>query len=202
LREAGKSASEIQDALRKIKVIPVFTAHPTEVTRHTVLYKRRRIVNILERLDQLPLAHSDAHDQEEQILAEITALWQTDEVRLNKPTVADEIHMGLDYFPMVLFDTLPRLYQELEESFTDVFAVQAFQGNFPELLSFGTWIGGDRDGNPLVTARSTEAVAGAQLNLAMGRNVSCPIEVADVTAEPPFHLSLADALQLLSLLPI
>jgi len=156
LRAAGKSASEIQDALRKIKVIPVFTAHPTEVTRHTVLYKRRRIVNILERLDRLPLAHSEAHDQEGQILAEITALWQTDEVRLNKPTVADEIHMGLDYFPMVLFDTLPRLYQELEESFRDVFAVQAFQGNLPELLSFGTWIGGDRDGNPLVTARSTE----------------------------------------------
>ena len=156
LREAGKSAPEIQEALRKIKVIPVFTAHPTEVTRHTVLYKRRRIVNILERLDRLPLAHAEARDLEAQILAEITALWQTDEVRLNKPTVRDEIHMGLDYFPMVLFDTLPRLYQELEESFRDVFGLQPSEGNLPELLSFGSWIGGDRDGNPAVTAGSTE----------------------------------------------
>jgi phosphoenolpyruvate carboxylase len=156
LREAGKSASEIEDALRKIKVTPVFTAHPTEVTRHTVLYKRRRIVNILERLDRLPLAHGEARDLEAQILAEITALWQTDEVRLNKPTVRDEIHMGLDYFPMVLFETLPRLYQELEESFRDVFAPKPGEGNLPELLSFGSWIGGDRDGNPAVTASSTQ----------------------------------------------
>src|SRR5439155_584382 len=74
LREAGKSASEIEDALRKIQVTPVFTAHPTEVTRHTVLYKRRRIVNILERLDRLPLAHGEARDLEAQILAELAAL--------------------------------------------------------------------------------------------------------------------------------
>ena len=184
LREARKSASEIQDALQKIKVIPVFTAHPTEVTRHTVLYKRRRIVNILERLDQLPLAHGEARDLETQILAEITALWQTDEVRLNKPTVRDEIHMGLDYFPMVLFDTLPRLYQELEESFRDVFAPKPGEGNLPELLSFGSWIGGDRDGNPAVTASSTQDA----MNMARNRIVDHYLaELAALSA----HLSVS-----------
>jgi phosphoenolpyruvate carboxylase len=137
-------------------VTPVFTAHPTEITRHTIRLKRRRIAAYLERLDQLPLSDSEALEFESLILAEITALWQTDEVRLNKPTVRDEIHMGLDYFPMVLFETLPRLYAELEESLRDVYNADA---EVPEVLSFGSWIGGDRDGNPFVTADSTrEAV--------------------------------------------
>ena len=156
LQKANKSAAEIMETLRKIKVIPVFTAHPTEVTRHTVLYKRRRIAAALEQLDQLPLAHGEARDHETQIMAEITALWQTDEVRLKKPTVRNEIHMGLDYFPMVLFDAVPRLYEELEESLREVCGVNDCQSKLPEVLSFGSWIGGDRDGNPLVTSRSTQ----------------------------------------------
>jgi phosphoenolpyruvate carboxylase len=152
MRAAGVPANAMLEALRKIKVTPVFTAHPTEISRHTVRLKRRRIAAYLERLDQLPLSDSEAREYESLILAEITALWQTDEVRLNKPTVRDEIHMGLDYFPMILFETLPRLFAELKESLRDVYGADA---ELPELLSFGSWIGGDRDGNPNVTAAST-----------------------------------------------
>ncbi len=161
MKSAGVSAENMLKSLRKVKVTPVFTAHPTEITRHTIRLKRRRIAAYLERLDQLPLSDSEARECESLILAEITALWQTDEVRLNKPTVRDEIHMGLDYFPMVLFETLPRLYAELEESLRDVYNADAA---VPELLSFGSWIGGDRDGNPFVTADSTrEALDMARL---------------------------------------
>ncbi len=145
------TAETLLDSLRKIKVTPVFTAHPTEITRHTIRLKRRRIAAYLEHLDQLPLPDSEARELESLILAEITALWQTDEVRLNKPTVRDEIHMGLDYFPMILFETLPRLFAELEESLRDIYD----RDEVPELLSFGSWIAGDRDGNPFVTAAST-----------------------------------------------
>jgi phosphoenolpyruvate carboxylase len=152
MRSAGVSADAMLESLRKVKVTPVFTAHPTEITRHTIRLKRGRIAAYLERLDQLPLSDSEAREYESLILAEITALWQTDEVRLNKPTVRDEIHMGLDYFPMVLFETLPRLYAELEESVRSVYQTDA---SIPEVLSFGSWIGGDRDGNPFVTAAST-----------------------------------------------
>ncbi len=152
MKSAGVSADAMLESLRKVKVTPVFTAHPTEITRHTIRLKRRRIATYLEHLDQLPLSDSEAREYESLILAEITALWQTDEVRLNKPTVRDEIHMGLDYFPMVLFETLPRLYAELEESLRDVYNADA---EVPEVLSFGSWIGGDRDGNPFVTADST-----------------------------------------------
>src|ERR1700684_3071990 len=116
MRTAGISAAAVLASLREVKVIPVFTAHPTEITRHTIRLKRRRIASHLEHLDRLPLPDSEAREYESLILSEITALWQTDEVRLNKPTVRDEIHMGLDYFPMVLFETLPRLFAELEES--------------------------------------------------------------------------------------
>src|SRR6267142_2344216 len=155
LRAAGLASCTVLEALRKVKVTPVFTAHPTEITRQTIRLKRRRIARLLERLDQVPLARADAIEYESQILAEITALWQTDEVRLKKPTVRDEIHMGLDYFPMVLFETLPRLYDELENSVRDVYGVSADQARIPEVLEFGSWIGGDRDGNPFVTAHCT-----------------------------------------------
>src|SRR5215469_6686663 len=152
LRAAGIPQAAIAEALRKIRVTPVFTAHPTEITRHTIRLKRRRIARDLEHLDEVLLSRSDARDYESQILAEITALWQTDEVRLKKPTVRDEIHMGLDYFPMVLFETLPRLYSELEESLRSVYARAPGEAALPQLLDFGSWIGGDRDGNPFVTA--------------------------------------------------
>jgi len=162
LHNAGIPEQAVHEALSKIQVMPVFTAHPTEITRHSIRIKRRRIAGYLERLDQLPLSESEARELESLILAEITALWQTDEVRLNKIAVGDEIHMGLDYFPMVLFETLPRLLMELDESLRDVYGHPGdgpVSALVPDLLSFGSWIGGDRDGNPFVTADSTrEAV--------------------------------------------
>lgn len=120
MQRAGLTTGAILTALRQVCVTPVFTAHPTEITRHTVRLKRRRIAACLERLDQLPLAHTEAAELESQIMAEITSLWQTDEVRLKRPTVQDEVYMGLDYFQMVLFDTLPRLYSELEDAVEEI----------------------------------------------------------------------------------
>ena len=175
LRSGGLASGTVLEALRKVKVTPVFTAHPTEITRHTIRLKRRRIARLLEKLDQVPLARADAIGYEAQILAEITALWQTDEVRLKKPTVRDEIHMGLDYFPMVLFETLPRLYDELEDSVRDVYGVHADKVRIPEVLEFGSWIGGDRDGNPFVTAHCTRDA------LRMARHVIIDHYVGEIT---------------------
>jgi phosphoenolpyruvate carboxylase len=175
LRSGGLASGMVLEALRKVKVTPVFTAHPTEITRHTIRLKRRRIARLLEKLDQVPLARADAIGYEARILAEITALWQTDEVRLKKPTVRDEIHMGLDYFPMVLFETLPRLYDELEDSVRDVYGVHADNVRIPEVLEFGSWIGGDRDGNPFVTAHCTRDA------LRMARHVIIDHYVGEIT---------------------
>src|ERR1700722_7294304 len=110
MKKAGASFDATLAALRQVMVTPVFTAHPTEVARQTVLLKRRRIGEQLERLDRLPLTVDEALRCEQIIHAEITSLWQTDEVRQTKPTVDDEIRMGLRYFRLALFESLPRIY--------------------------------------------------------------------------------------------
>ncbi len=154
MKESGMSAQDALAALRQIQITPVFTAHPTEVARQTVLLKRRRITKQLERLDRLPLTPQDAEICENNIRAEVTSLWQTDEVRLTKPTVDDEIRMGLRYFRLSLFDTLPRIYEEIVESFRDVYGLELDESSVPNIVHFGSWIGGDRDGNPLVKPHS------------------------------------------------
>src|ERR1700685_3945726 len=165
LKAAGIAAQQALDALKQIEVTPVFTAHPTEVARRTVLGKRRNIAGFLEQLDRLPISISDAEELEMRMLAEITALWQTDEVRLSKPSVADEIRMGLDPYPMTLFDTLPKVYTEMADCFREVYNLDLPEKQLPGVLSFGSWIGGDRDGNPFVTEDCTRDA------LQMARNV-------------------------------
>ncbi len=150
MKEAGISAADAIAALNQISITPVFTAHPTEVARQTVLLKRRRIAQELERLDRLPLTAEEAEDCENNIRAEVTSLWQTDEVRMAKPTVDDEIRMGLRYFRFSLFASLPRLYDEIVVSFRDVYGIVLDESSVPNVVHFGSWIGGDRDGNPLV----------------------------------------------------
>jgi phosphoenolpyruvate carboxylase len=165
LREAGTTADEACALLRRICIQPVFTAHPTEVARRSVMFKRRRISDLLEQLDRIPVPTSELEALERDLMAEITALWQTDDVRSARPTVRDEIRMALDYYESSLFDTLPVLYGEIlsalvaeypEEKGTG--AVGALRGSIsdlPQVVSFGSWIGGDRDGNPFVTPQAT-----------------------------------------------
>jgi phosphoenolpyruvate carboxylase len=155
MRDAGISKQQALEWLAKIDVILVFTAHPTEVARRTVLFKRQRIATELEQLDRLPLTERESEKHEQAIIAEITALWQTDEVRRRQPTVRDEIRMGLDYYPSVLFETLPGLYDGLADDFREAFGDELSPNSLPRVLRFGSWIGGDRDGNPLVTPQCT-----------------------------------------------
>lgn len=154
-RDAGIAAEEALAWLGRIKVTPVFTAHPTEVARRTVLFKRDRIAKEIESLDRLPLSDAEAARREQSIAAEITALWQSDEVRRRQPTVSDEIRMGLAYYPAALIATLPKIYDEMAGAFRQVYGLQISAGDLPTVVTFGSWIGGDRDGNPFVTARST-----------------------------------------------
>jgi len=155
MRDAGISFEDALEHLRRVEVVPVFTAHPTEVARRTVLFKRGRIAQELERLDRLPLTDAEAAEAEEKIAAEITALWQTDEIRRQPPTVRDEIKMGLDYYRDCLVSTLPEVYKEMAEALHTVYGRTIETGDLPNVIRFGSWIGGDRDGNPFVTARCT-----------------------------------------------
>jgi phosphoenolpyruvate carboxylase len=151
MERVGISSGEAVDWLRKVLVVPVFTAHPTEVARRSVMFKRRRIGELLEELDGIPLPEENLAQLEEQVLAEITSLWQTDEVRSRRPTVYDEIKMGLDYYDVSIFATLPSLYREISEALHDAYGLKIEMHELPKVLVFGSWIGGDRDGNPFVT---------------------------------------------------
>ncbi len=157
LKLAGIDASEAMALLGKVCITPVFTAHPTEVARRSVMFKRRRISDLLEQLDRIPLPAAGLDALEHDLLAEITALWQTDDVRSERPTVRDEIRMALDYYESSLFDTLPVLYGEVALALRAEYAEAAplSIADLPQLVSFGSWIGGDRDGNPFVTPAAT-----------------------------------------------
>jgi len=174
LRQAGFTTEQVHALLSRICVSPVFTAHPTEVARRSVMFKRRRISDLLEQLDRIPVPEPHLESLERDLLAEITALWQTDDVRSARPTVLDEIRMALDYYESSLFDTLPVLYSEVAaalaaeypedkvaDSVTNISkqqkssATHSCIADLPQLIRFGSWIGGDRDGNPFVTPQAT-----------------------------------------------
>jgi phosphoenolpyruvate carboxylase len=166
LREAGIPADQAYALLRRICVSPVFTAHPTEVARRSVMFKRRRISDLLEQLDRIPVPEPQLEALERDLIAEITALWQTDDVRSARPTVRDEIRMALDYYESSLFDTLPVLYGEVASALAAEYPTEKATisvtniCDLPLLIRFGSWIGGDRDGNPFVTPQATrEALA-------------------------------------------
>jgi phosphoenolpyruvate carboxylase len=165
LREAGLDATQAYGFLQRICITAVFTAHPTEVARRSVMFKRRRISDLLEQLDRIPVPTPQLELLERDLTAEITALWQTDDVRSARPTVRDEIRMALDYYETSLFDTLPVLYSEVAGALAAEYP-QSNDGSLraiselPQLVSFGSWIGGDRDGNPFVVPEVTrEALA-------------------------------------------
>jgi phosphoenolpyruvate carboxylase len=151
MRRVGINADEALNWLRRVLVIPVFTAHPTEVARRSVMFKRRRIGEFLAALDRIPMPEQDLARLEESIRAEITSLWQTDEVRSRRPTVYDEVKMGLDYYDVSIFATLPGLYREISEALRTAYELNIEPHELPQVLRFGSWIGGDRDGNPYVT---------------------------------------------------
>ncbi len=155
MRRVGIGAEEAMDWLRRVLIVPVFTAHPTEVARRSVMSKRRRIGEFLATLDRIPMPEQALARLEELVLAEITSLWQTDEVRSRRPTVYDEIKMGLDYYDVSIFATLPTLYREISEALRAAYGLEIEAHALPQVLRFGSWIGGDRDGNPFVTPEVT-----------------------------------------------
>jgi len=155
MRRVGISAEEALDWLKRVLIVPVFTAHPTEVARRSVMFKRRRIGEFLATLDRIPVPEQDLARLEQLVLAEITSLWQTDEVRSRRPTVYDEIKMGLDYYDVSIFETLPSLYREISLALEASYGLEIDTLDLPQVLEFGSWIGGDRDGNPFVTPQVT-----------------------------------------------
>jgi phosphoenolpyruvate carboxylase len=199
MRRVGIGAEEALNWLRRVFIVPVFTAHPTEAARRAVMFKRRRIGEYLEALDRIPIPEQDLSRLEELVLAEITSLWQTDEVRSRRPTVYDEIKMGLDYYDVSIFETVPELYREISAALRAAYGLEIEPYELPLVLRFGSWIGGDRDGNPLVTPEVTRAalqLAREHLLLYYQRRLDAIIDLLTTSAQQrPVSQELLDRLK-------
>ena len=173
LRSLNVPAQHVQQLLDQLEVWLVFTAHPTEIVRHTIRDKQRRISTILGELDRLdtnPHVSADsweARSWRDRLTEEIRLWWRTDELHQFKPTVLDEVDYTLHYFEEVLFDAVPNLYLRLQQS---------LQTSFPEMrlpkydfCRFGSWVGSDRDGNPSVTPQVTWQTACYQRKLVLAK---------------------------------
>ncbi len=155
----GITLSELQLLLGEIKYIPVITAHPTESKRRTIMETLRRIFVKSEQLDDPRLSRQERDKVTQSIQDQIQLLWKTDEVRVHKPQVHDEIRNGIFYFQESLFQAVPRTYRFMEEAINRTYLKNTENKqaiHVPSFLRFGSWIGGDRDGNPNVKPETTK----------------------------------------------
>lgn len=154
LKSRGVSSTEMQALVNRLSIELVFTAHPTESKRRTLLTKLQRLAEILRQRASPELSGIEYSDPAF-LEREIASLWLTDRSRVARPEVTDEARTGLWYFDTTLFATLPQLYSDLERALKQHYPDVRAPGRW---LTFGSWIGGDRDGNPNVTAEVTAEI--------------------------------------------
>lgn len=149
LLDQGVAPAAIATELESLSVSPVITAHPTEVRRKTVLDHVDNVAKLLQRRQRASGSRSETAEIDEALHLEVLALWQTAEVRLSKLRVRDEINEALGYYRSSIFRTVPELQRDLEQLVADRLGRSVHN---PRAIAMGSWIGGDRDGNPFVTA--------------------------------------------------
>src|SRR5207247_7345739 len=146
---SGIAAEEMRAVIANLRVRPVITAHPTEAKRVTVLEKHRRIYRRLVDLEAPRWTPRERSALVENLRTEIELLWLTGELRLEKPTVEQELAWGLYFVHENLFEVVPELVDKLERALRQAYPTDRW--DLPPFFQFGSWIGGDRDGNPFVT---------------------------------------------------
>jgi phosphoenolpyruvate carboxylase len=159
LERAGISRRKLTATGRRLSLELVLTAHPTEATRRTALAAQVRLHRLLDELDDPALPRSAREAVEASLAEEITALWQTDEVRSRRPRIVDEIRHGLWFFEQSLLGVAPALVGDLRRHLSDT----------PAPLRFGSWIGGDQDGNPAAGPRTIAEAIDRARTLALSR---------------------------------
>ncbi len=152
LKNENLSRKEVEEIFEAIDIIPVFTAHPTEATRQTILRKILLISELLIRKETLKLTPKELIEINTQLQTEITLLWQSNEIRFHKVTVKDEIQRGLFFFEQVLYNGIAKFYQRLNLETNKTFELNVSKS----IINFGSWMGGDRDGHPYVTTTVTK----------------------------------------------
>ncbi len=178
LRRLNVPPAQLETLLQEMDIRLVFTAHPTEIVRHTVRHKQRKVASLLQQFQSDPTkSTSEKESLRLQLEEEIRLWWRTDELHQFKPSVLDEVDYALHYFQQVLFDAMPQLRRRLitamAESYPDVHIPQA------AFCTFGSWVGSDRDGNPSVTPEITWRTACYQRQLMLERYVNAVQKLRD-----------------------
>lgn len=154
-RASDISPEQMRELLQQLQFIPVFTAHPTEARRRTTMNLLQNIFRRCRQLDGQSEGSGAYRSTLKQLQGDIELLWASDEVRQRKPLVLDEINNGMHYFNNSLFRAIPQVYRNLGKALNRVYP-ELSDFPLPTLMRFGSWIGGDRDGNPFVTHETTQ----------------------------------------------
>ncbi len=170
LKDSGAPLDRVLDALAGLRVEPVFTAHPTEAVRRTILSKERRIARILlERMERPARTGPEDGILASRLREEVTTLWQTAEHPGTGRTVGDEVEHVLFYVTSVLYRVAPVLEESLDAALASAYGFEERRGSRDPILRFGSWVGGDMDGNPNVGPRTIIATLERQRQLVLGR---------------------------------
>lgn len=154
-KEAGISAESLREFFSQALVSPVLTAHPTEVRRKSTLDREIEIAGILQARDRIQLTPEEVALDEQRLRRAVLTLWQTNVVRTSKLDVTDEVMNGLSYYGQTFFEAVPDLHSAVDDALSRMAVEDGTANDHPEVPTFlrlGSWIGGDRDGNPFVTA--------------------------------------------------
>ena len=168
LKREGLEAADVQSVLNQLRITPVFTAHPTESRRRTIRQILKWVTETVKTVQSPGTLEHEKEKHAQRLRSMLVLLWQSDETRSRRPTVMDEVrNTGLYFFEETLFDVIPEIYSELEKALQAEFPSHEFE--IPPFLRYGSWIGGDRDGNPLVTNEVTRMTLCAQKDLVLER---------------------------------
>ena len=165
LKAAGFGLTALQDLLNSMRIEPVFTAHPTEPTRRTVLRKEQRIVRRLIDMLNPTMTVQETEACIENIKLDVTTGWQTQEHPAEQMTVSDELEHGLFFVTDVLYRVMPPFYEDIENAAVRVFGDDGKKLIIPDVVHFASWVGGDMDGNPNVNAKTIRSTLARQRRL-------------------------------------
>ena len=163
---ADLRAREGEDSMRQLieglQIRPVLTAHPTEARRRAVVDALRRVAELMERQDDPRLSAAERADVERGLREQVTILWLTSQLRHDSPTPLDEVRAAMAVFDETLFRLVPLLYREMDRALAGPDASGSVRPTVPAFLRWGSWVGGDRDGNPHVDHETTRDALGIQ----------------------------------------
>ena len=195
LKAAGLDVPALQELLNQLHIEPVFTAHPTEPTRRTILRKEQHIVRRLIDMLNPTMTAQETHACLENIKLEVTTGWQTDEHPSEQMTVADELEHVLFFLTDVLYRAMPPFYEDIENAAVRIYGDEGKSLVVPRIVHFASWVGGDMDGNPNVNAKTIRSTMARQRSLILNLYFNECAALSTKLSQSQSRVEVSDALR-------